>query len=163
MCRQNLRTLSRPGQKMWSALIVHLTQSRVTWEESQTWWVVYIRFACGHVSVRFSSLLFDGGRHSPVWAVPFHRLDPKLRKSEESRLEQARVCMCAFSTWSWIRLAARIPALTSPKWWAVTWNYKPNKPFPPLSWSYVTLEREVKLERRRKWSQSCICTRLCDL
>lgn len=163
MCRQNLRTLSRPGQKMWSALIVHLTQSRVTWEERQTWWVVYIRFACGHVSVRFSSLLFDGGRHSPVWAVPLHKLDPKLRKSEESRLEPARVCMCTFSTRSWIRLAARIPALTSPKWWAVTWSYKPNKPFPPLSWSYVTLEREVKLERRRKWSRSCICTRLCDL
>lgn len=85
MLSQNFRTLSPPVQRMWPALTVNLTQSRVTWEESLNGDMLSTLVLPVGMSVLVSlhcclveEELARCGLH------PFHRFAPKLCRSEGS-------------------------------------------------------------------------------
>lgn len=78
-------------------------------------------------------------RSNPLWATAFPGLGA-LNKRRDSRLRASKLFrMCAFMhsflflNMDIMWLDAWLLALTSPQWYeAVTWNWEPNKPFPPL-------------------------------
>lgn len=149
------KTLGHPSHLVQTCLALPTWHDPESPGKQSKWWLSPSVLPVGMAGL--DSLLFDGGR--PSWCGQFISW---LHYSEDSWLKPARVCLCPLCAWSWVWWAAWVPALTSPKWWAVTWHCKPSKPFPPPKLVIFCRGEgnETGIEGEGKAGDVC-CTRPC--
>lgn len=81
-----------------------------------------MRLSCGHVCGEFSWSLINP---SPLWVVPFYRLDLSLYESKESWVTSKKEAWaCSFLSALAGRCDVTSFSLLTSLWWAVTWNCK---------------------------------------